>query len=90
MSKMEEVILGRSGRPRREPMTQPYVEGQVTGVSSAGITYIIPSWDSNLEWGPSPYPPYAVGGQPAPLAGDRVLVVFPDTEPWVIGWWPHG
>lgn len=89
MSKMEDVILG-SGRQRRVPLEQPYVEGSVTGVSSAGITFTIPSWDANLEWGPSPYPPYSVGGQGAPLAGDRVLVAFPDTEPWVIGWWPHG
>jgi hypothetical protein len=90
MGKMEDVLLGTRSQPKREPPAQPYVEGTVTRLDSSGIYYTVQSWDSTLEWGPSPYPTYAVGGQAAPHAGDRVLVVFPDTEPWVIGWWPHG
>jgi hypothetical protein len=86
VDKMAQVILGTiPGKPQSEPAGGAPLEGTVVSVSSAGMTFTIDSWDDGQYlFGPAPWT--QIG---APVAGDRCLVVFADTEPWVIGWW-HG
>lgn len=86
MSRLEDVVLGRTPLPK-SPQEQGPMEGVVENITAAGMFYTIPSWDSTLLFGPSPYPTYQIGAR-GPVVGDRCLIVFADTEPWVIGWWP--
>jgi hypothetical protein len=86
MGRVTDVLMGGT-TVAPPPQVQGPVEGIVESIAADGMYFTIPSWDSTLLFGPSPYPPYQIGGV-GPAEGDRCLVVYTDTEPWVIGWWP--
>lgn len=85
-SRLTDVLLGRAPSSPPQQVQGP-VEGLVERIAAEGMYFTVASWDSTLLFGPSPYPPYQINAV-GPAAGDRCLVVFADTEPWVIGWWP--
>jgi hypothetical protein len=89
--KLDRVIFGVDPDPEPAPVDEVIMEGVVYSVGAGGIKFTVPTWDNGTYlYGPAPYPPYAVGIHAAPVKGDRCLVMFPNGEPWVIGWWPHG
>lgn len=80
-------VLGRSTPSTRRPRTGSAgpVEGRVTAVSGDGVTFVVPSWDAQLEHGPAPY-----DGDPPPV-GATCLAMWAGSgdrrRPWVLAWW---
>lgn len=68
--------------------TASFVEAECHSVGSDGIYFTVNSWDGDRHlFGPAPW----TVTTPAPVKGDRVLVLFLGAgvdRPWVLGWWP--
>ena len=65
-----------------------FVEAEYSRMDSNGLYFTVKSWDGGKHvFGPAPW----TVTTPAPVSGDRVLVLFLGAgveRPWVLGWWP--
>lgn len=63
------------------------ISSEPTALSDT-VYVVLPSFDTNLKWGPCKWMPRG-NTIDLPNRGDECLVVFDETQtPWIVAWWP--